>query len=106
VTDATGKPVPRPRDAAHARLAPPRGEIGYWLVPAARGQGTGKRRVAAGDWAFARSDLERLEITTTPENAAARRSRSRSASSRRASCGPQLERGRRVDIVLLARLRK
>jgi RimJ/RimL family protein N-acetyltransferase len=46
-------------------------EVGFWLVPAARGQGLGARAVAlAVSWAFAALDLLRVEMTTTPDNAA------------------------------------
>jgi [ribosomal protein S5]-alanine N-acetyltransferase len=108
VTDGTGRPflghvMLHTLDFKHARA-----EIGYWLVPAARGRGTGKAAVSLlVDWAFARLALHRLEITTTPDNTAAR--------ALAASLGfaeecimheRNLERGRRVDVVLLARLRK
>jgi RimJ/RimL family protein N-acetyltransferase len=108
VTDATGRPF-----LGHAMLHSvawhhKRAEVGYWLVPAARGRGIGKAAVGAlVDWAFDALDLDRMEITTTPENAAAR--------ALAASLGfvqeaimvrRNLERGRRVDIVLLARNRK
>ena len=47
-----------------------RAEIGYWLVPSARGQGVGRRAVSLMvDWAFETLELDRIEITTTPDNA-------------------------------------
>ncbi len=51
-----------------------RGEIGYWLVPAARGRGVATHavRLMAG-WAFGHLGLERLEVTCGPDNAASRR---------------------------------
>jgi ribosomal-protein-alanine N-acetyltransferase len=77
-------------------------------VPAARGLGAGKAAVSLlTEWAFERLELARIEITTTPDNTAAR--------ALAASLGfveegimkaRNLERGRRVDVVLLARLRK
>ena len=46
-------------------------EVGFWLVPAARGRGVGSRAVAlAVTWAFGELDLLRVELTTTPDNAA------------------------------------
>jgi ribosomal-protein-alanine N-acetyltransferase len=108
VTDASGKPflghvMLHTLDFRHRRA-----EIGYWLVPTARGQGTGKVAVSLlVEWAFARLDLERLEITTTPENVAAQALAKALGFEREAVMrGRNLERGKRVDIVLLARLRK
>jgi RimJ/RimL family protein N-acetyltransferase len=85
-----------------------RGEIGYWLVPAARGHGTGRTAVSLlVEWAFARLDLERLEITTTPDNTAARAlAKSLGFEQEGIMRARNLERGKRVDVVLLARLRK
>ena len=46
-----------------------RAEIGYWLVPAARGRGVGRTAVSLlVEWAFDELELERIEITTTPDN--------------------------------------
>jgi RimJ/RimL family protein N-acetyltransferase len=108
VTDETGKPflghvMLHSLDFRHQR-----GEVGYWLIPAARGQGIGKRAVELlVEHAFASLDLHRIEITTTPDNAAAR---ALAASLGFAEEGimraRNFERGRRVDVVLLARLRK
>ena len=68
-----------------------RAEVGYWLVPAARGRGAGQAAVwLLVDWAFATLALDRIEITTTPDNAGCPGAgRSASASPRRASCGPK-----------------
>ena len=108
VTDSTGRPflghvMLHTLDFKHGR-----GEVGYWLVPAARGRGIGRTAVSLlVDWAFERVGLDRLEITTTPDNAPAR---ALAASLGFAEEGlmrrRNLERGRRVDVVLLARLRK
>ena len=50
-----------------------RGEVGYWLVPEARGRGIGRAAVSlVVEWAFEELRLERIEITTTPDNTAAR----------------------------------
>jgi ribosomal-protein-alanine N-acetyltransferase len=44
-------------------------EVGFWLVPAARGRGIGSRAVAlAVSWALDELDLLRVEMTTTPDN--------------------------------------
>jgi RimJ/RimL family protein N-acetyltransferase len=108
VTDRTGRPF-----LGHVMLHSfawehRRAELGYWLVPAARGRGAG--RAAAGalaDWALAALPLDRLEITTTPDNAP--------ALSLAAALGfrhegllraRNVERGRRVDVVVLGRLRE
>ena len=108
VTDAGGRPflghvMLHTLDFKHRR-----GEVGYWLVPGARGRGTGRTAVCLlVDWAFARLDLERLEITTTPDNTAARAlARSLGFVEEGIMRARNLERGRRVDVVLLARLRK
>jgi RimJ/RimL family protein N-acetyltransferase len=108
VSDATGRPflghvMLHTLDFKHGR-----GEVGYWLVPAARGRGTGRTAVALlVEWAFARLDLHRLEITTTPDNGAARAlAASLGFTEEGVMRGRNLERGRWVDVVLLARLRK
>jgi RimJ/RimL family protein N-acetyltransferase len=108
VTDATGRPflghvMLHTVDFKHGRA-----EIGYWLVPAARGRGTGKAAVSLlVEWAFEHLALHRLEITTTPDNAPARAlAASLGFVEEGVMRGRNLERGRRVDVVLLARLRK
>ena len=59
------------------------------------------------EWAFAKLDLERIEITTTPDNAAARGlAESLGFPAEGVMVARNLERGRRVDVLLLARLRK
>ena len=108
VTDATRKPF-----LGHVMLHTvawrhKRAEIGYWLIPAARGRGAGRAAVALlVDWAFAALDLERIEITTTPENRAARAlAESLGFAEEGIMRARNQERGRRVDVVMLARLRK
>ena len=90
------------------------------LAPPARARsatGSCPRRAAAAsgatavsllvDWAFDALELDRIEITTTPDNAAARAlAESLGFSAEGVMIGRNLERGRRVDVVLLARLRK
>jgi ribosomal-protein-alanine N-acetyltransferase len=85
-----------------------RAEVGYWLVPQARGRGTGRTAVALlVDWAFAELDLDRIEITTTADNAAARAlAQSVGFAEEGVMRARNHERGRRVDIVMLGRLRK
>jgi RimJ/RimL family protein N-acetyltransferase len=108
VTDATKKPF-----LGHVMLHTvawrhQRAEIGYWLAPAARGRGAGRAAVAPlVDWAFAALELERIEITTTPENRAARAlAESLGFTEEGIMRSRNHERGRRVDVVMLARLRK
>ncbi len=108
VTDATKRPF-----LGHVMLHTvawrhQRAEIGYWLVPAARGRGAGRAAVALlVDWAFAALELERIEITTTPENRAARALAERLGFTQEGIMRSRNhERGRRVDVVMLARLRK
>jgi RimJ/RimL family protein N-acetyltransferase len=85
-----------------------RAEIGYWLVPSARGRGIGHTAVSLlVDWAFDELGLERVEITTTPDNGAARAlAGSLGFTEEGVMIARNLERGRRVDVMILARLRK
>jgi len=85
-----------------------RGEVGYWLVPEARGRGIGSAAVSlVVEWAFDELRLERIEITTTPDNTAARAlAQSLGFEEEGVMIARNLERGKRVDVVLLARLRK
>jgi RimJ/RimL family protein N-acetyltransferase len=108
VTDATTKPflgqVMLHTVAWHHRRA----EVGYWLVPAARGRGIGTTAVRLlVEWAFDTLDLDRIEITTTPDNLAAYALATRLGfQAEGVMRARNLERGRRVDVVMLARLRK
>jgi RimJ/RimL family protein N-acetyltransferase len=85
-----------------------RAELGYWLIPAARGRGTGRTAVALlADWAFANLALDRLEITTTPDNGAALALAEALGFEREGVMRARnFERGRPVDVVMLARLRR
>jgi RimJ/RimL family protein N-acetyltransferase len=48
-----------------------RAEVGYWLLEPARGRGVARRAVALlCDWAFARCELDELDLTTLPGNIA------------------------------------
>jgi RimJ/RimL family protein N-acetyltransferase len=90
-------------DAHHRRC-----EVGFWLAPVARGRGLGSRAVSlAVSWAFAELDLQRVEMTTTPDNhavpALARRlGFAREGVLRRRN----VERGVRVDVVWFGLLRE
>ena len=54
--------------------AQPRGGIGYWLAPGARGRGIATRAVRLlTRWAFETVHLGRLELVTHAENAASQR---------------------------------
>jgi RimJ/RimL family protein N-acetyltransferase len=108
VTDDSGRPflghvMLHTVDFKHRRA-----EVGYWLVPAARGRGVGRTAVSLlVEWAFARLDLHRLEITTTPDNLAARALAAEVGFVEEGIMRARnFERGRNVDVVLLARLRK
>jgi RimJ/RimL family protein N-acetyltransferase len=108
VTDLTGRPF-----LGHVMLHTlawrhRRAEVGYWLVPSARGRGIGRAAVSlVVEWAFGTLELERIEITTTPDNAAALGlAASLGFVEEGVMVARNLERGRRVDVVLLARLRK
>jgi RimJ/RimL family protein N-acetyltransferase len=108
VTDGSGRPflghvMLHTVDFKHRRA-----EVGYWLVPAARGSGVGRVAVSLlVEWAFACLDLHRLEITTTLDNTAARALAARVGFVEEGVMRARnFERGRHVDVVLLARLRK
>lgn len=108
VTDATKRPF-----LGHVMLHTvawrhKRAEVGYWLVPAARGRGIGRTAVSLMvEWAFETLELDRIEITTTTDNVGARAlARSLGFHEEGVMVARNLERGRRVDVVLLARMRK
>jgi RimJ/RimL family protein N-acetyltransferase len=82
-------------------------EVGYWLVPQARGRGLGSRAVALGvGWAFGALDLLRVEMTTTSDNAAVDALARRLGFTREGVLRSRaIERVRPVDIVMYAMLR-
>jgi RimJ/RimL family protein N-acetyltransferase len=81
-----------------------RAEIGFWLAPWARGRGIGSAAVSAAcRWAFENWSLVRIEMTTLPDNEAAQ------AMARKVGFAYEgllrsrnFERGKQVDIVMLA----
>jgi [ribosomal protein S5]-alanine N-acetyltransferase len=83
-------------------------ELGFWLVPAARGRGVGSGAVAlAVSWAMSNLSLLRVEMTTTPDNApvfalARRLGFVQEGVLRRRN----VERGQRVDVVWFGLLRE
>jgi RimJ/RimL family protein N-acetyltransferase len=58
---------------AHVNRDEGRCDVGYWLAPWARGRGAMTRAVLLlSRWAFEALQVERIEITIEPENAASR----------------------------------
>jgi RimJ/RimL family protein N-acetyltransferase len=84
------------------------GEIGFWLTPGARGRGIATRAVRLlTTWGFEHLDLHRMEITTTPDNEGTLRLAEALGFTREGVMRERnLERGRRVDVVMLAVLRR
>jgi ribosomal-protein-alanine N-acetyltransferase len=83
-------------------------EIGFWLVPAARGHGIGSAAVAClVSWAMQALDLLRVEMTTTPDNAAVDALARRLGFTREGVLRKRnIERGQRVDVVWYGVLRE
>jgi RimJ/RimL family protein N-acetyltransferase len=83
-----------------------RAEVGFWLVPAARGRGIGSAAVAAAcSWAFGHFGLVRIEMTTLPDNEAALGLARKVGFQREGLLRSRnFERGRQVDIVILGLL--
>jgi [ribosomal protein S5]-alanine N-acetyltransferase len=84
-----------------------RAELGYWLVPAARGRGLATRALRlAVHWMFEDLGLERAQLVTTPDNtgslAVARRLGFVEEGLLR---GRDIEEGRRIDVVIYGLLR-
>ena len=78
-----------------------RGEVGFCLVPDARGRGLATRAMGLLiGWAFGALNLLRLEMTTTPNNAGAAAVAERLGFVREGVLRRRnVERGRRVDLV-------
>jgi RimJ/RimL family protein N-acetyltransferase len=84
-----------------------RAELGIWLARGARGRGVASRALTLViEWAFAKLDVERLDLTTTPENDRMIATAERLGFVREGLLrGHALERGKRVDVVWLGLLR-
>jgi RimJ/RimL family protein N-acetyltransferase len=84
-----------------------RGELGFFVVPVARGQGIASAAVTESlDWAFGALGLARVEMTTTPDNVAVAALAERLGFTREGVLRSRnLERGRRVDVVWFGLLR-
>lgn len=84
-----------------------RGELGFWVVPDARRRGTCARALAlALDWLFGALDLERAEMTSTPDNDAVAALAGKLGFALEGTMRQRnLERGRRVDVVMFGLLR-
>lgn len=108
VTDATKRPFLGQVMLHTVSWRHRRAEVGYWLVAQARGRRVGATAVGLlVDWAFTALDLDRIEITTTADNAAARQLARRLGFAEEGIMRARNhERGSRVDVVMLARLRK
>jgi RimJ/RimL family protein N-acetyltransferase len=83
-------------------------EVGFWLVPGARGRGLGARTVTlAVSWLFGELDLLRVEITTTPDNAAVAALAARLGFAQEGILRQRnVERRQRVDVVWFGVLRE
>src|SRR4051812_26637272 len=84
-----------------------RGEVGFWLTPQARGRGVASRAVRLiTTWAFDSLGFERVELTTTPDNAATRALAIKLGFKEEGTMRSRnLERGRRVDVMMFAVLK-
>jgi RimJ/RimL family protein N-acetyltransferase len=84
-----------------------RAEVGFWLAPWARGRGIGSAAVrAACEWAFDNWDLNRIEMTTLPDNEASQALARKIGFTREGLLRQRnFERGKYVDIVMLGVLR-
>jgi RimJ/RimL family protein N-acetyltransferase len=84
-----------------------RAEVGFWLTPAARGRGIAKRAVTLiTTWTFEELGFDRVELTTTPDNAPTRALALKLGFTEEGTMRRRnLERGRRVDVVMFAVLR-
>jgi RimJ/RimL family protein N-acetyltransferase len=83
-------------------------EVGFWLVPAARGSGLATRAVRLiVSWAFEELDLLRVEMTTPPDNAGVFALAERLGFTHEGVLRKRnVERGQRVDVVWFGVLRE
>jgi RimJ/RimL family protein N-acetyltransferase len=84
-----------------------RAEVGFWLAPWARGRGIGSAAVrAACEWAFENWDLNRIEMTTLPDNEGSQALARKIGFTHEGLLRQRnFERGKHVDIVMLGVLR-
>jgi [ribosomal protein S5]-alanine N-acetyltransferase len=84
-----------------------RGELGYWLVPAARGRGVAQRALALTlAWMFEELGLERAELATETDNEPSLRLARRLGFVEEGVLrGRDLEASRRVDVAVYGLLR-
>jgi RimJ/RimL family protein N-acetyltransferase len=83
-----------------------RAELGIWLAPQARGRGIAPRALRlASAWLFDACRLERVQLLTSPENEAMLRAARRAGFVQEGVLRRYaIERGARVDVVVLSRL--
>jgi RimJ/RimL family protein N-acetyltransferase len=84
-----------------------RAEVGFWMAPWARGRGIGSAAVrAACEWAFDNWELNRIEMTTLPDNEGSLALAAKIGFTREGLLRQRnFERGKHVDIVMLGVLR-
>jgi RimJ/RimL family protein N-acetyltransferase len=84
-----------------------RGEVGFWLTPAARGRGVATRAIRLiTDWAFDQLAFDRVELTTTPNNDATRALALKLGFTEEGTLRKRnFERGQRVDVIMFAVLK-
>jgi RimJ/RimL family protein N-acetyltransferase len=82
-------------------------ELGYMVAPAARGRGMATARLRAlTDWAFAETGVQRIRLVVDVENPASLRVAERAGYVREGVMrSVHFKNGRRIDAVLLSRLR-
>jgi ribosomal-protein-alanine N-acetyltransferase len=83
-------------------------ELGFWLVPSARGRGVGTAAVSLiVSWAFKELDVLRVEISTTPDNTAVDALAAKLGFTREGVLRKRnIELGQRVDVVYYGVLRE
>ena len=98
----------RPLGSIGCRMARARGvaDVGYWIVPNARGQGVATTALRAlSDWVFANLHPARIELVTDPDNVASQRVAEKAGFVREGILRAYHEhRGRRVDVVMFSLL--
>lgn len=82
-------------------------EVGFWLTPAARRRGIASRAVTLiTTWTFDALGCDRVELTTTPDNAATRALALKLGFTEEGTMRERnFERGRRVDVMMFAVLK-